>query len=80
MEIDFVSRRDMDISQKSTKYQPILRAIQRLKKGGQAVKVSYNSKSELNSIRNVVYRYNRETGEKIKSTKHSNDTIVYFYK
>lgn len=80
MQIDFVSRRDMDISQKSTKYQPILRAIHKLKEGGQAVKVSYENKSELNSIRNVVYRYNRETGDKVKSTKHSGDRIVYFYK
>lgn len=80
MEIDFVSRKDMDVSQRSSKYKPILRAIQKLEEGGEAVKVSYKNKSELNSIRNVVYRYNRDAGEKVKSTKHSNDNIVFFYK
>lgn len=81
MDINFVSRNNIKISKKSSsKYKPLLEAVSKLKKGGKAVEVAFDDKAELNSMRNVVYSYNRETGEKVKSSKHPKQRLVYFYK
>jgi hypothetical protein len=81
MDINFVSRTDIEISKKSSsKYKPLLDAVKKLKPGGKAIEVSFSDKTELNSMRNVVYSYNRETGDKVKSSKHPNENIVFFYK
>ncbi|MDX1638199.1 MAG: hypothetical protein R3281_09530 [Balneolaceae bacterium] len=81
MKINFVSRQDITISKKSSsKYKPLLEAVQKLKPGGKALEVTFSDDTELNSMRNVVYSYNRETGEKIRSSKHPKKNLVYFYK
>lgn len=81
MDINFVSRTDIKISKKSSsKYKPLLDAVKKLKPGGKAIEVSFSDKTELNSMRNVVYSYNRETGDKVKSSKHPKEKIVFFYK
>lgn len=81
MKINFVSRTDINISQKSSsKYKPLLDAIKKLKPGGKALEVSFDDEAELSSMRNAVYGYNRETGNNIKSSKHPDENIVFFYK
>lgn len=81
MDINFVSRKDINISQKSSsKYKPLLDAIKKLEAGGEAVQVSYDNKAELNSMRNVVYSYNREKDDNVKSSKHPDKKVVFFFK
>ncbi|NGP75969.1 hypothetical protein G3570_04970 [Balneolaceae bacterium YR4-1] len=81
MNINFVSRTDIKISKKSSsKYKPLLEAVKKLKAGGKAIEVTFGDDSELNSMRNVIYSYNRENGEKVKSSKHPKKKLVYFYK
>jgi hypothetical protein len=81
MKINFVSRTDIKISKKSSsKYRPLVEAIQKLEPGGKALEVKFGDEAELNSMRNVVYSYNREKGENIKSSKHPQHNLVYFYK
>ncbi len=81
MKINFVSREEIKISKKSSsKYKPLLEAVQKLEKGGKALEVSFSDETELNAMRNVVYSYNRETGDSIKSSKHPKKKLVYFYK
>jgi len=81
MDINFVSRTDIDISKKSSsKYKPLIDAVKKLEPGGKALEVTYEDKTELNSMRNVVYGYNRDTGEKVKSSKHSDKNTVFFFK
>lgn len=81
MDINFVSRTNIDISKKSSsKYKPLLDAIKKLQAGGKAIQVKYEDKTELNSMRNVVYSYNRDTGSKVKSSKHPKNNVVFFYK
>ncbi len=81
MDINFVSRTDINISKKSSsKYKPLLDAVKKLEPGGKALQVTYEDKTELNSMRNVVYGYNRDTGEDIKSSKHPSENIVFFFK
>lgn len=81
MDINFVSRTDIKISKKSSsKYKPLLDAVKKLKPGGKALQVSFEDETELNSMRNVVYGYNRDTGEQVKSSKHPEKNIVFFYK
>lgn len=81
MDINFVSRTEIDISQKSkSKYKPLIDAIKKLQPGGKALQVTYKDKAELNSMRNVVYNYNNNTGNDVKSSKHPDENIVFFYK
>lgn len=81
MKINIVSRDDVSVSKKSSsKYQPLLEAVKKLEKGGKALEVKFKDDSELNSMRNVVYNYNKETGSKVKSSKHPKEKVVYFYK
>lgn len=81
MDINFVSRTDIEISKKSSsKYKPLIDAVKELEPGGKALQVSFDDKTELNSMRNLVYRYNRETGNEIKSSKHPDENKVFFYK
>lgn len=81
MDINFVSRTDIKISKKSSsKYKPLLDAVKKLESGGKALEVSFEDEKELNSMRNVVYGYNRDAGENIKSSKHPDKNVVFFYK
>lgn len=81
MKINFVSRRDIKITKKSSsKYKPLLEAVKKLEPGGKALEVTFSDDAELNSMRNVIYSHNRETGDDIKSSKHPKKKLVYFYK
>lgn len=81
MNINFVSRTDIKITKKSSsKYKPLLEAVKKLKPGGKALEVKFGNDAELNSMRNVIYGHNRETGDDIKSSKHPKKNLVYFYK
>lgn len=81
MKINFVSRDNIKISKKSSsKYKPLLDAVKELEPGGQALEVKFSDDTELNSMRNVVYSYNRESGEKVRSSKHPKKNLVYFYR
>lgn len=81
MQIKFVPRDQVKVRRKSSsKFQPLIEALEKLEPGGKAVEVSYRDDKELNSIRNVVYTYNRETGEKVKSGKDEKNKKVFFFK
>jgi len=81
MDINFVSRTDIEISKKSSsKYKPLLDAVKKLTPGGKVIEAKYEDKAELNSMRNIVYGYNRDAGEKVKSTTHPTENIVFFFK
>jgi hypothetical protein len=81
MKIKKVSRSDIRISKKSSsKFRPLIDALNDLKPGNDALEVTYANEKELNSMRNVVYTYNRETGVKIRSGKDSLNGKIYFYK
>ena len=81
MKIKFVDRSFIKISKKSSsKFRPLIDALQKLESGGDAVEVGYSNEKELNSMRNVVYTFNRETGQKIKSGKDAVNKKVFFYK
>lgn len=80
MDINFISRQNLHVSTRTSKYKPVLQAIEKLKANGKVVEISYEDESELNSLRNVVYRYNKEKGEKVKSSTHPDENIVFFYK
>ncbi len=81
MDINFVSRTDIKIAKKSSsKYKPLIDAVKKLKPGGKALEVSFEDETELNSMRNVVYGYNRDTGDDVKSSKHPHKDVVFFFK
>lgn len=81
MDINFVSRTDIKISKKSSsKYKPLVDAVKMLEPGGKALEVSFQDETELNSMRNVVYGYNRDTGDQVKSSKHPEKNVVFFFK
>lgn len=81
MDINFVSRTNIKIPQKNTsKYKPLLDAVQKIELGGKALEVSFDDERELNSMRNVVYNHNKKTGDTIRSSKHPNKNVVFFYK
>lgn len=81
MEINFVSRSDINITRSSSsKYKPLLDAVKKLEPGGKALEVSFKDESELNAMRNVIYEYNKKEEKNIRSTKHPKENLVYFYK
>ena len=80
MKINFVPRSKITLSRKSrSKYQELRDAIAKLKPDGDAIRVEYSTKKELNSIRNVAYTYNRETNSHIKSTTNASKDAVFFF-
>jgi hypothetical protein len=80
MKVRLVPRSEIRVSRKSrSKYDKLKEAISQLSPKGDAIKVKYSSKKELNSIRNVVYTFNRENGSNIKSTTEPNGDHVFFY-
>ncbi|MBP3192215.1 hypothetical protein [Natronogracilivirga saccharolytica] len=81
MKLKFVPRTDVRVTKKSSsKFRPLIEALNKLEPGGDALEVTYSNDKELNSMRNVVYTYNRETGAKIKSGKDTVNGKVFFYK
>lgn len=80
MKIKIVPRSKVRVSRKSrSKYEKLKEAISKLEPNGDAIRVEYSTKKELNSIRNVAYTYNRETDSKVKSTTNSTNDAVFFF-
>ncbi len=81
MKLKFVPRTDVRITKKSSsKFRPLIESLNKLEPGGDALEVTFSNDKELNSMRNVVYTYNRETGAKVKSGKDTVNGKVFFYK
>ncbi len=81
MKLKFVPRSDVRITKKSSsKFRPLIESLNKLEAGGDALEVTFSNEKELNSMRNVVYTYNRETGARIKSGKDTVNGKVFFYK
>jgi len=80
MKVKIVPKSKVKVSRSSSsKYQPLIDSVQKLKSGGDALRVKYSDERELNSMRNIVYTINREEGKKIKSNKDAENKVVYFY-
>lgn len=81
MDIKFVDREKVHTSKKrSSKFKPLLEALDKLEVGGDAIEVSYKDDKNVNSMRTAVYQYNRDKGVKIKSGKDSDNKKIYFYR
>ena len=81
MKIKIVPRSDVRVTKKSSsKFKPLIDALSKLEPGGEALEVGFTNEKELNSMRNVVYTYSRETGTKVKSGRDSAASKVYFYR
>ncbi|MGD8427201.1 MAG: hypothetical protein PVH63_06195 [Balneolaceae bacterium] len=81
MDIKFVERDKISTSKKrSSKFKPLLEALDKLEVGGDAIEISYEDDKNVNSMRTAVYQYNRDKGVKIKSGKDSENKKIYFYR
>ncbi|HKK46760.1 MAG TPA: hypothetical protein VJ964_14635 [Balneolaceae bacterium] len=81
MDIKFVERDKINTSKKrSSKFKPLLEALDKLEVGGDAIEISYKDDKNVNSMRTAVYQYNRDKGVKIKSGKDSENKKIYFYR
>lgn len=81
MDIKFVEREKIKTSKKrSSKFKPLLEALDKLEVGGDAIEVSYKDDKNVNSMRTAVYQYNQDKGVKIKSGKDSKNKKIYFYR
>lgn len=81
MDIKFVERERINTSKKrSSKFKPLLEALDKLEIGGDAIEINYENDKSVNSMRTAVYQYNQEKGVKIKSGKDSENKKLYFYR
>lgn len=81
MKIKFVPRTQVKVSRSSgSKYKALIDALDKLEIDGEALEVSFTTDKELNSLRNVVYGFARESGRKIKSGKDAANKNIYFYR
>ncbi len=81
MDIEFVEREKINLSKRrSSKFKPLLEALDKLEVGGDAVEVSYKDDKSVNSMRTAVYQYNQDKGVKIRSGKDSENKKIYFYR
>lgn len=81
MDIKFVKREKINTSKKrSSKFKPLLEALDKLEVGGDAIEIDYRNDKSVNSMRTAVYQYNQEKGVKIKSGKDSENKKIYFYR
>ncbi len=81
MDIKFVKRTNIKSSKKRTsKFKPLLEALEKLKPGGQAIEVSYTNDKNVNSMRTAVYQFGKQNGMKIKSRRDSSSKKIYFYR
>lgn len=81
MDIKFVKRANIKSSKKRTsKFKPLLEALEKLKPGGQAIEVSYTNEKNVNSMRTAVYQFGKQHGMKIKSRRDSGSKKIYFYR
>lgn len=81
MEIKFVKRSVVKSSKKrSSKFKPLLEAIEKLKPGGQAAEVPYSNDKSVNSMRTAVYQFCRQKDYTVKSRRDSTNKKIYFYR
>ncbi|MEQ9263705.1 MAG: hypothetical protein RLN81_00685 [Balneolaceae bacterium] len=81
MEIKFVKRTTVKASKKrSSKFRPLLEAIEKLKPGGQAIEVSFVNEKGINSMRTAVYQFCRQKDFSVKSKRDSANKKIYFYR
>ncbi|MEX2351764.1 MAG: hypothetical protein WD529_04945 [Balneolaceae bacterium] len=81
MDIKFVTRGQVKSSKRrSSKFKPLMEALDKLEPGGEAVEVPYSSEKSVNSMRTAVYQYNQENEVKIKSGKDASNKKIYFYR
>lgn len=81
MDIKFVDREKVyNARRRSSKYKPLLDALDELEVGGDALEVNYEDDSNVNSMRTAVYQYNEENDVKIKSGKDADNKKIYFYR
>ena len=81
MNIRFVDREKIYTSKKrSSKFKPLLEALDQLEVGGDAIEIDYEDDKSVNSMRTAVYQYNQKKGVKIKSGKDSTNKKIYFYR
>lgn len=81
MEIKFVKRNSVRSTKKRTsKFKPLLDALEKLKPGGQAIEVAYGNEKNVNSMRTAVYQYSKQYNVDIRSRKDSNLKKIYFYR
>lgn len=81
MKIKKVPRSEIKITKKSSsKFKQLIEELSNLEPGGNALEVTFSNDKELNSMRNVVYTFNRESGIKIRSGKDSMNNRIYFYR
>lgn len=81
MEIKFVKRSTVRSTKKRTsKFKPLLEALDKLKPGGQALEVSYSSDKNVNSMRTAVYQFSKQNDVEIKSRRDATNKKIYFYR
>lgn len=81
MDIKFVERDKIyNARRRTSKYKPLLDALDNLEVGGDAIEVSYTDDSSVNSMRTAVYQYNESNDVKIKSGKDADNKKIYFYR
>ncbi|MTI87236.1 MAG: hypothetical protein FH748_04630 [Balneolaceae bacterium] len=81
MDIKFVKRSNIKSSKKRTsKFKPLLDAIEDLKPGGKAIEVSYTNEKNINSMRTAVYQFGKKNGIKVKSRRDADNKKIYFYR
>lgn len=81
MNVKFVNRSEIKTSKRrSSKFKPLMEALDNLEPGGDAVEVSYTDEKSVNSMRTAVYQYNQEHNVKIKSGKDATNKKLYFYR
>ncbi|MDZ7756714.1 hypothetical protein [Rhodohalobacter sp.] len=80
MKVRIVPRSKVRVSRKSkSKYDKVKDAMVHLKSGGEALRVKFSDKKELNSIRNIAYAYNKEHDTRIRSSSNPNENTIFFY-
>ena len=80
MKVKIVPRSKVRVSRKSkSKYDKVKDAMGHLKAGGEALRVKFSDKKELNSIRNIAYAYNKENNTRIRSSSNPNENTIFFY-
>jgi hypothetical protein len=81
MEIKFVKRSQVrSTKRRSSKFKPLIEALDKLQPGGNAVEVAYENDKNVNSMRTAVYQYSKENDVKIKSGRDSANKLIYFYR
>lgn len=80
MEIKFVKRSVVNTAKKRTsKFKPLLEALDKLKSGGPAIEVAYTDERNVNSMRTAVYHYSKQKNMVIRSRKDSANKKIYFF-